>query len=119
MTEDVDEAVRGADVVYTDVWLSMGEDPNETEVRREALRPYQVDAQVMSRASARAVFLHCLPAHRGEEVTAEVIDGPVSLVFTQAANRLWTEMGLLYGLCRGLLASSDEERSALQMSDAR
>ena len=119
VTEDADEAVRGAHVVYTDVWLSMGDDPHEVEARRTAFLPYQVNERVMGRAATDAVFLHCLPAHRGEEVTADVIDGECSLVFNQAANRLWTEMGLLYALCRGLLASTEEEREARRMSGAR
>ena len=91
------EAVRGAQVVYTDVWVSMGDDA-EREERRDALADYQVSAAVMSRAAHDALFMHCLPAHRGEEVTAEVIDGPRSVVFQQAANRLPTEQALIHTL---------------------
>ena len=87
------EAVRGAQVVYTDVWVSMGQDA-EREERLAALAPYQVSTAVMDAACRDAIFMHCLPAHRGEEVTAEVIDGPRSVVFQQAANRLPTEQAL-------------------------
>jgi ornithine carbamoyltransferase len=88
------EAVRGAQVVYTDVWVSMGQDAGREE-RLAALAPYQVSTAIMRAASSDAVFMHCLPAHRGEEVTAEVIDGPRSVVFQQAANRLPTEQALV------------------------
>lgn len=87
------EAVRGADVVYTDVWASMGQE-EEAEDRRRAFRPYQVDSRLMSLAP-KAIFMHCLPAHRGEEVSAEVIDGPQSVVLDQAENRLYAQMALL------------------------
>jgi ornithine carbamoyltransferase len=86
-------AVDGAAVVYTDVWASMGQEA-ETEARRARFAEYQVDEELMRRAPG-ALFLHCLPAHRGEEVTAGVIDGPSSLVFDQAENRLWAQMALL------------------------
>ena len=91
------EAVRGAQVVYTDVWVSMGEDA-EREQRLSALADYQVSSAIMDAASHDALFMHCLPAHRGEEVTAEVIDGPRSVVFQQAANRLPTEQALIHTL---------------------
>lgn len=94
VTEDPVAAVAGADAVYTDVWVSMGED-SEREERLARLRPYQVDAALMEITSRDAAFMHCLPAHRGEEVTAEVIDGPRSVVFAQAANRLPTEQAVL------------------------
>jgi len=81
------EAVKGADAVYTDVWTSMGQE-DEAAARRAAFRGYQVDADLMTAAGDQAVFLHCLPAHRGEEVSADVIDGPSSLVWEQAANRM-------------------------------
>jgi ornithine carbamoyltransferase len=81
------EAVKGADAVYTDVWTSMGQE-DETAARRAAFRGYQVDADLMTAAGDQTVFLHCLPAHRGEEVAADVIDGPASLVWAQAANRM-------------------------------
>ena len=91
------EAVRQADAVYTDVWVSMGDDAERAE-RLAALAPYRVDGALMAAAKPGAVFLHCLPAHRGEEVTAEVIDGPQSVVFQQAGNRLPTEQAVLYAL---------------------
>jgi len=92
-----EEAVAGADAVYTDVWVSMGEE-DERAARLRALRPYQVDARLLARAKPGAVFMHCLPAHRGEEVTAEVIDGPGSVVWQQAENRMPTEEALLLAL---------------------
>jgi ornithine carbamoyltransferase len=91
------EAVVGAHAVYTDVWVSMG-DEDDLHARREALEPYRVDAQLLSLARPEAVFMHCLPAHRGEEVTAEVMDGPQSIVWQQAENRLATEEALLLAL---------------------
>ena len=107
ITNDPLEAVRGADAVYTDVWLSMGVSELERASRIHAFRPYQVDARIMDHAAPDAVFLHCLPAHRGEEVTAEVFDGPQSRVFQQAANRLPTEQAILWALIRGALPSTD------------
>jgi ornithine carbamoyltransferase len=89
------EAVRGADVIYTDVWVSMG-DEAEQERRLRDFAPYQVDAELMKHARPHAVFMHCLPAHRGQEVAAEVIDGPQSIVWQQAANRLPTEQAVIY-----------------------
>ena len=95
LTEDPAEAVRGANVVYTDVWASMGQEA-EAEDRKQKFAPYQVDEGLMDLAAGDAIFLHCLPAHRGEEVTAEVIDGPRSRVFDQAENRLHAQKALLY-----------------------
>jgi ornithine carbamoyltransferase len=95
LTEDPDEAVRGARVVYTDVWASMGQE-TETEERKKKFAPYQVDEGLMALAAEDAIFLHCLPAHRGQEVTAGVIDGPRSRVFDQAENRLHAQKALLY-----------------------
>jgi ornithine carbamoyltransferase len=97
LMEDPAEAVSGAHAVYTDVWVSMGEE-QEREVRMAALRPYQVTEELMARARPDAVFMHCLPAHRGEEVVAAVIDGPRSVVWRQAENRLPTEEALLFAL---------------------
>jgi len=93
-TTDPAEAVRGADVVCTDVWTSMGAE-DESESRRRAFAGFTVDEGLMHRAGAGAVFLHCLPAHRGEEVTAGVVDGPRSLVWDQAENRMHAVRGLL------------------------
>jgi ornithine carbamoyltransferase len=95
LTEDPAEAVRGANAVYTDVWASMGQEA-EAEQRKAKFAPYQVDEDLMDLAAEGAIFLHCLPAHRGEEVTAEVIDGPNSRVFDQAENRLHAQKALLY-----------------------
>jgi len=92
VTEDLG-AVTGAAVVYTDVWTSMGQEA-EAETRRREFAEYRVDEELMSLAPD-AVFMHCLPAHRGDEVVAEVIDGPSSVVFDQAANRLYAQMALL------------------------
>ena len=97
VVEDPREAVAGAHAVYTDVWVSMG-DEAEREERLRELEAYRVDGRLMSFARPDAIFLHCLPAHRGEEVTDDVIDGPQSAVSQQAANRLPTEQALLYGL---------------------
>ncbi len=95
ITEDPQEGVAGARVVYTDVWASMGQEA-EAEERKKKFMPYQVNEELMSRAAPGAIFLHCLPAHRGEEVTAGVIDGPRSRVFDQAENRLHAQKALLY-----------------------
>jgi ornithine carbamoyltransferase len=99
ITDDPVKAAWNADAVYTDVWVSMG-DESEREARLRDLQPYQVDAHLMSVARTEAVFLHCLPAHRGQEVTAEVIDGSQSLVFEQAANRMPTAQALVHALVR-------------------
>ena len=93
MTEDPRAAVKGADCVVTDTWVSMGD--VDGEARLDAFEPFQVDARLMSLAHPDAVFLHCLPAHRGEEVTDEVIDGPQSVVFDEAENRLHAQKGIL------------------------
>jgi ornithine carbamoyltransferase len=92
-------AVKGARAVYTDVWVSMGQ--SDTKARRARLEPYRVTDELMAAAAHDAVFMHCLPARRGEEVEADVIDGPQSLVWEQAANRLPTEQALLYALVTG------------------
>ena len=94
VTHDPIEAVSEADVVYTDVWTSMGQEA-ETEKRRAAFVPYQVNARLFQRAKADAIFMHCLPAHRGDEVTDDVIDGPGSVVFQQAENRLHAQKAIL------------------------
>ncbi|HXY17064.1 MAG TPA: ornithine carbamoyltransferase [Gaiellaceae bacterium] len=97
VVHDPREAVAGADAVYTDVWVSMG-DEAEREARMRDFLPYRVDEELLAAARPDAVFLHCLPAHRGEEVTAGVIDGPQSIVWQQAENRLPTEEAILYAL---------------------
>ncbi len=93
VTEDALEAVKGADCVMTDVWVSMG-DEDEKE-RKAVLRPYQVDDALMKAAKRNAIFMHCLPAHRGDEVTATVIDGPQSVVRDEAENRLHVQKAIL------------------------
>jgi ornithine carbamoyltransferase len=98
--EDPASAVAGADAVYADVWASMGEEA-EREARRHALAPYQVSEELMALARPNAIFLHCLPAKRGEEVVGAVIDGPQSAVWRQSANRLPTEEALLLALIHG------------------
>ncbi len=97
VVHDPAEAVVGAHAVYTDVWVSMG-DEAEREARLAALAPYRVDEALVTRARPDAVFMHCLPAHRDQEVTATVIDGPRSIVWQQAENRLPTEEALLLAL---------------------
>ena len=107
ITTDPVAAVRGVDAVYTDVWLSMGDPDDQRAARRAALVPYRVTSELMSRASRRAVFMHCLPAHRGDEVTCEVIDGDRSIVFDQAENRLHTAVAVLLALHRRSLDGAD------------
>ena len=92
-----EQAVEGVDIVYTDTWISMGQE-TEAEERRRAFAGFQVTEALMERAAPDAIFMHCLPAHRGEEVSPEVLDSRQSVVFTQAANRLHTEKALLLAL---------------------
>jgi ornithine carbamoyltransferase len=94
VTSDPVAAVRGADAVYTDVWTSMGQE-SETAQRKEAFAAFQVNGELMAHAAEGALFMHCLPAHRGDEVTDEVIDSDVSVVFDQSENRLHTQKALL------------------------
>jgi ornithine carbamoyltransferase len=104
VTTDAAEAADGADALYTDVWTSMGQesdDPDEARARVEALAPFAVDEAALARAAPGAVVLHCLPAHRGEEIAAEVIDGAASRVWDQAENRLHVQKALLALLLRG------------------
>jgi len=91
---DAHQAVAGADAVYTDVWASMGQE-EEAIVRRRVFQPFQVNDSLLAAANPRALFMHCLPAHRGEEVTADVFESPASVVFDQAENRLHTQKALL------------------------
>ncbi len=95
--QDPVELVRGADVVYTDAWTSMGQEV-ETEARRDAFAAYRIDDALMSAAGPNAVAMHCLPAHRGEEITSSVMDGPRSLIFEQSENRLHVQKALLVEL---------------------
>ncbi len=101
LSDDPRAAVRGADAVMTDTWISMGD--ADAEARLKALGPYQVDAALMALAAPDAVFLHCLPAHRGEEVTAEVMDGPQSIVWDEAENRIHAQKAII-AWCLGAVA---------------
>jgi ornithine carbamoyltransferase len=101
--EDPLEACRNADLVTTDVWTSMGFEA-ENEARRKAFAHWCVDASMMQQAKPTALFMHCLPAHRGEEVAAEVIDGPQSVVWDEAENRLHVQKGLLEYLLLGRIS---------------
>lgn len=94
VTEDPYEAVKDADIIYTDVWASMGQEEEHAK-RLKEMQPYQINAELMAKAPGHALFMHCLPAHRGEEVTDEVIDGPQSIVFDQAENRLHAHKAIL------------------------
>ena len=89
-----EEAVEGADIIYTDVWTSMGFE-GERDIRKKSFRPYQVNQDLLSKAKEEVIILHCLPAHRGEEITDEVIDGPNSVVVDQAENRLHAQKAVL------------------------
>ena len=97
LADSPQEAAAGADLVVTDVWSSMGQE-QERERRLQSFRDYRVDAALMKRAAADALFMHCLPAHRGEEVTAEVLEGPQSAVWDEAENRLHAQKALLCAL---------------------
>ncbi len=99
VTNDPAEAVCDADVVYTDVWTSMGQEAEKVD-RDKTFRPYQVNTELMRRAKPDAIFMHCLPAHRGEEVTAEVIDSVHSVVFQQAENRLHAQKAIMVELMK-------------------
>ena len=94
VTDNVDEAAKDCDVIYTDVFFSMGQE--KTKEKTDALMPYQVNEQLMAKAARGAVFMHCLPAHRGEEVTEGVIDGAQSIVFEEAENRLHAQKAVMY-----------------------
>lgn len=97
LVEDPTEAVRDADVIYTDTWTSMGQE-EEAEIRRKVFPPYQVNYQLMTHAPKHTIVMHCLPAHRGEEITDPVADGPQSRLFPQAANRLHAQKSILVRL---------------------
>ena len=94
LTHDPNEGVRNADAIYTDVWVSMGQDDKRAE-KLARLAPYQINAALLAKAKPDCLFMHCLPAHRGEEVTDAVIDGPRSIVVEQAENRLHLQKGLM------------------------
>jgi ornithine carbamoyltransferase len=95
VTPDPAQAVEGADAVYTDVWVSMNDDPQSAADRRAALTPYRLDDALLGRASARAIALHCLPAHPGEEISQAVLYGPRQRIWEQAENRRHVQKALL------------------------
>lgn len=94
LVHDPKAAVASADVLYTDVWASMGQEA-EAEARKKVFRPFQINDELLAAAPAHAMVLHCLPAHRGEEITESALEGPQSVVFDQAENRMWLQMALL------------------------
>ena len=98
--EDPAAAVKGADAIYTDVWASMGQE-DEAEERAKIFAPYQVNAKLLARASREAIFMHCLPAHRGLEVTEDIIDSPRSIIYDQAENRMHVQKAILLSLLGG------------------
>ena len=113
VTTDPYQAVWEADAIYTDAWVSMGDDEATRATRFAALTPYRVTAGlIQDMAAPDAIFMHCLPAHRGEEVTAEVLDGPQSVVFDQAENRLHTAQAVLYALISGLVTGESHRGAA-------
>ena len=95
LTDDPAEAVAGADAVYTDVWVSMSDDPSSAQARRQALAPYRIDDALLDRAAPRAIALHCLPAHPGDEITADVLYGERQRIWDQAENRRHAQKALL------------------------
>lgn len=101
ITNDPVEAVRDADIIYTDVWTSMGQEA-EAEERAKVFPPYQVNSALVARAKPNVMVMHCLPAHRGQEITDEVADGPHSIIFDQAENRLHAQKGILAYLLAGM-----------------
>ncbi|MGH7775540.1 MAG: ornithine carbamoyltransferase [Candidatus Binatia bacterium] len=109
VTHHVEKAVRDADVIYTDVWASMGQE-REFEKRRRAFQGYQVNQAVVAMADRNAVVMHCLPAHRGEEITDEVLDGPQSIVLDQSENRLHVQKAIMVWILKGMKGSGDKRK---------
>jgi ornithine carbamoyltransferase len=107
VTQSVEEAVAGADAVYTDVWASMGQE-EEAAARRKAFQGYQVNERVVAMAKKHAVVMHCLPAHRGQEITHEVLEGPQCIAFDQAENRLHVQKAIMVWLLRGFQDSDND-----------
>ena len=95
MLHDAAEAAADADCIVTDAWVSMGDDVNDTQRRSSLLRPFAVTPDLMAKAKPHAIFMHCLPAHRGEEVTDAVLDGPQSVVWDEAENRIHAQKAVL------------------------
>jgi ornithine carbamoyltransferase len=104
VTHSVEEAVTGADAIYTDVWTSMGQEKQAQE-RLNAFRPYQVNSRVVAMAKKDALVMHCLPAHRGEEITHEVLESPQCVAFDQAENRLHAQKAVMVWLLKGFKGS--------------
>jgi ornithine carbamoyltransferase len=100
LTKDPKEAAKGADVVYTDTWMSLHIDEKERDKRLEIMEPYEVTEKIMNLAKLKALFMHCLPAHRGQEMSAEVIDGPQSVVIEEAENRMWMQNAIMLRLLK-------------------
>jgi len=100
---DPENAAKGSSVLYTDVWMSMGDPESERTEKLKALAPYQINSHLMGLSEKDSIFLHCLPAHRGEEVTAEVIDGNQSHIWREAFHRRTTIQAIMYHLVRGEL----------------
>ncbi len=114
VTNDPVEAARNADVIYTDVWASMGQEAEAAE-RKRIFAQYQVNAELMSHAKPSAIFMHCLPAHRGDEVTDEVIDSAQSVVFQEAENRLHAQKSILLECMKGVAVGHIAEREAVHV----
>jgi ornithine carbamoyltransferase len=100
LTQDPKEAAKGADVVYTDTWMSLHIDEKERDKRMDIMEPFEVTPSIMKLAKPKAVFMHCLPAHRGQEMAAEVIDGPQSVVIDEAENRMWIQNAIMLRLLK-------------------
>lgn len=107
ITNDVKVAATGASVIYTDVWMSMGDSESDRNEKLAALKPFMVTSELMDLTVQDSIFMHCLPAHRGQEVSADVIDGPKSVVWRQAFHRRTTIQALLYHLSRGELKGNN------------
>lgn len=101
ITDDVEAAVAGADVLYTDVWVSMGQENNNDMAREASLLPYQINQALVAKANPGALVLHCLPAYRGKEITAETLEAHAGVIFQEAENRLHVQKGILAELARG------------------
>ena len=113
LTEDIDEGAAGASVIYTDIWVSMGESSDLWAKRIELLSKYQVNAELMAHAAEGALFMHCLPAHRGEEVTDEVMRAPYSVIYDEAGNRLHAQKAVV-----SLLMGVPAPAAALEAAEA-
>ena len=106
VTNDPEAASKGASALYTDVWMSMGDPESERAEKIKVLAPFAITDSLMSLTASDSIFMHCLPAHRGEEVAASVIDGPKSVIWREAFHRRTTIQALLYHLTRGELAGN-------------